>query len=49
MLRHSTGYKLVNDGADTRASEFAINGAVYGVSTGSVCEVLAGLMNEAAN
>ena len=42
MLRHSTGYKLANDGADTRiagalsrASEFAINSALHGASAGS--------------
>jgi hypothetical protein len=36
-------------GALPWASQSAINGAVYGVGAGSVCEVLAGLMKEAAN
>jgi hypothetical protein len=50
MLRHSTGYKLANDGAEyaivgalSRASELAIDGAIYCASAGSVCEILAGL------
>jgi type 1 fimbriae regulatory protein FimB/type 1 fimbriae regulatory protein FimE len=39
MLRHSTGYKLANDGHEivgalSRSSEFAINGAVYSASAG---------------
>src|SRR5262249_59153374 len=45
----STGYKLANDGhaitaALSWASQFAINSALYSVSAGSLCEVLAGLV-----
>src|SRR6476659_2312579 len=50
MLRHSTGYKLANDGHDTRslahysrASQSAINGEVHSVSGRKVREVLEGL------
>ena len=50
MLRHSTGYKLANQGEDTRfvgalsgASQFTIDGQIYGASPGSVRWVLEGL------
>ena len=49
MLRHSTGYKLPNDGQDTRSlahylgPKFTIDGQIYSVSAWSVCEVLEGL------
>jgi hypothetical protein len=49
MLRHSTGYKLANDGQDTRSlahywtPEFAIDGPVHGAGAGSVQGVLAAL------
>jgi hypothetical protein len=42
MLRHATGYKLANDGHDTRAGPLpwpwqpAIHGAVNGVGAGSI-------------
>src|SRR5262249_50277527 len=42
MLRHSTGYKLANDGHDT-PSQPAINSTLHRASAGSVCKVLAGL------
>jgi len=50
MLRHSTGYKLANDGHDTRSlahylgpSKLAEHGEIYSVSARSVREVLGGL------
>src|SRR5262249_26739410 len=50
MLRHSTGYKLANDGHDTRSlahylghRNLQIDSTLHPASTGSVCKVLAGL------
>jgi TIR domain/Phage integrase family len=50
MLRHSTGYKLANQGEDTRSlahypwpQEFAIDRSIYCACAGSVCEILEGL------
>jgi type 1 fimbriae regulatory protein FimE len=56
MLRHSTGYKLANDGHDTRslaalprASQSSIDGPLHGPGAGSVQGVLAGLRGRKAN
>src|SRR5262249_1377743 len=47
MLRHSTGYKLANDGQDTRSLAHylgsAINSEIHCACAGSICEVLEGL------
>jgi hypothetical protein len=48
MLRHSTGYKLANDGHDTRSlahylGHSAINGPLHSIGARSICEVLARL------
>ena len=49
MLKHSTGYKLANDGHDTRSlahylgTQFAEHCAIYCASAGEVREILEGL------
>ena len=55
MLRHATGFKLANDGHDTRSLAHYLghrnlqSTARYTASTGSVCEVLAGLSKTLAH
>ena len=51
MLRHGCGFKLANDGVDTRslqaylgASQHSEYGAVHRVGAGSVQRLLAGLV-----
>jgi integrase len=43
MLRHATGFKLANDGHDTRSSQHSEHDALYGAGSGPVQELLAGL------
>ncbi len=53
MLRHACGYKLANDGHDTRAipwpSEYPAHCAIHGDLAGSVQRVLAGLVARLQN